>query len=160
MQLVGNVLWTGIGAFVMGYFARLLGVTWWWLVDVVLLAMIVAVFIPAARLRWNADTPTLIFDRLGITYRDKHLGITFGDRSLDKHLAWPCIDSLEIADHENKEVSWTAVVVRSIPSDAKSEIVFEPKKVGASDSDLTDALARFAPERLRILVDKRSAVRP
>ncbi|MCW2877785.1 MAG: hypothetical protein JWQ95_1885 [Sphaerisporangium sp.] len=144
----------------MGEFARLLGVTWWWLVDVVLLAMIVAVFIPAARLRWNADTPTLIIDRVGITYRDEHLGITLGDRSLDKHLAWPNIGSLGIDDHENKEVNWTAVVVRSIPSDARAEIVFEPKEVGASESDLTDALVRFAPERLWILVDKRPPAVP
>jgi hypothetical protein len=156
IQLVGNALWTSMGTLVMGYFAYQLGASWWWLVDLVLLAMIVAVFIPVARLRWNADTPTLVFDRLGITYHDKHLGITFGDRSLDKHLTWSSIDSLEIDNHENKEVAWTAVVVRSTPSDAKSEIVFEPEEVGASESDLTDALVRFAPERLWILVDKRS----
>jgi hypothetical protein len=115
-----------------------------------LLVLVVIVFVAAARLRWNANPPTLVVDTLGVTYRDRHLGITFKDRSLDKHLTWSEIDCLEIYQGD-----LTSVSVKPIQADANPEIVFQPNEVRASESDLVEALVRFAPERLRSLIDKR-----
>ena len=121
-----------------------------------LLVPVVIAFAAAARLRWNADPPTLILDTLGVTYRDRDLGITFKDRSLDRHLTWSEIDCLEIHQGTGLETTnLTYVGVRPIHADAKREIVFQPGGVCASEPDLAEALARFAPERLRSLVDKR-----
>jgi hypothetical protein len=126
-----------------------------WPLGLGLFVVIVLASIAAARLRWNADPPTLSFDPLGITYRDRHLGITFKNRSLDKRLSWSEIDFIEVyPGAEPGAGGLTGVRVKPLRPDTQPEIAFQPAEVGATTADLAQALTRFAPERLRNVVDE------
>ncbi|WP_371783777.1 hypothetical protein [Streptosporangium subroseum] len=162
-QLVGNSLvWITL-SLVMGELFRLLvessgtrrGNSTRLLIDVILVSVIVIVFILAARLRWNANPPTLTFDARGITFRDKYLGITFGDRLIEGHLDWPDIDFVVIHEHKTSESSWDAVLFGSLSPDEKPNVSVSLKEVDVTESDLADALVRFAPERLWAPADTR-----
>jgi hypothetical protein len=150
-QLIGLALMLGV-------FAGAVCDTPLWPLGLGLVTVWAISFTIAFRRRWNADPPTLTFDTIGITYRYKYVAITFKERSVEEHLGWSQIEVIEIYEGGGLETrGLTGVVVRPIQADARSEIAFQPSMVGATESDLVEVLTRFAPERLRVLVDKRPA---
>jgi hypothetical protein len=128
----------------------------WWLLGLTAFAVLLVAFFAAARLRWNASPPTLSLDATGITYRDRHLGITVRNRHVERHLAWSDVEHIEIDESGGRETTGlTLVTVRPVQPDASPALTFQPSEVGATETEVIEAVARFAPAQVSRVVDKR-----
>lgn len=129
----------------------------WWLLGLAGLVVLLVAFVVMARPRWNARPPMLSLDATGITYRDRHPDIAVRNSNgyAERYLAWSEVERVEIAEGGRERGGLTLVKVRPVQPDASAAFTFQPSEVGATETEVIAAVARFAPAQASSVVDNR-----
>jgi hypothetical protein len=141
-------------------FGGMVSTTPLWPAGLVFVAVGVGSFLIAYPIRWRADPPSVTIDATGITLRSTNLGITFKDRAYFRHLAWGDIDTVEISGRGRDSAGYIHIAVQPTRSELGSTLTFSVGEMVATESDVTDALDAFAPERLQSLTGRLSVHEP
>ena len=128
----------------------------WWL-GLGLLVVDGLVVVLAVPTHWDVPPPSVRIDGTGITYRQMYQGpqIRRRERRRVWHLDWADIAEIVIDVHQGPQESHEAVWVIGSSASPVDWFAFSPDSVAASEDELAEALARFAPPRLRTMTDRR-----